>query len=138
MDIFQNEKGFTFITYFFAISLISITIPFFSYILTMLNESTSYSSQNIHTFLHFIRDDVIRAEQYEISNDQLSLSLHGGRKATYEQYENVIRRQVDGEGHEVYVMDVKDLRFTPLSYGFKMHITTNQGELYEKTIVFYE
>ena len=138
MDIYQNEEGFTFITYFLALSLIAITIPFFSYILNMLNEPSTYSTQTIHTFSHFSREEVIRAEHYEISNNQLSLFLHDGSTATYHQYNNAIRRQVNGEGHEIYVMDVNDLRFIPLPYGFKMHITTKQGELHEKTIVFYE
>lgn len=80
----------------------------------------------------------MQATAYKADNKKVVLDLPEGKKATLEWYNDLIQRQVDGKGFEVFLRDVKGVQFSALSYGVHVTITTLQGAHYEKTIVFYE
>lgn len=138
MALKGNEEGFTLLSMMFTIVVISLTIPFLMALLKAMPYTTNYNATSIQHFFYFLRDDLLLATNYSIQNNKLYLELTSGEIATIEKYDSLIRRQVDHKGHEVYVRDVKDLLFTNHPYGIQVMITTLQGEIYEKTIIFYE
>lgn len=86
-----------------------------------------------------MRDDIIRSTDFAIENQTISLTAIDGTNVTYEKYNDIIRRQVDGTGHEVFIQkNIKDLSFEKISYGVKAIITTTDGAIYEKKFTIYQ
>lgn len=133
-----NEKGFTLLSMLMTVALISLTIPLLMSIIYVIPDPMNDETSSIYHFFYFLRDDLLFATNYSIDNNILFLELPSGEIATIEKYGSLIRRQVDRKGHEIYVRDVKDLIFKHHPYGIRVMITSMQGEIYEKTIVFYE
>ncbi|WP_163969993.1 competence type IV pilus minor pilin ComGF [Oceanobacillus halotolerans] len=136
-DPLQNEKGITFITILFSITILFLTLPFITSFLKISQISSYNDELTIHQFFHFLRDEVIAATNYEIEGSTLELEQSNGSQVTIEVYHNQIRRRVNSQGHEVFLRDIKDALFTKLPYGIRATITTLQGDTYEKEIIFY-
>ncbi|WP_188453664.1 ComGF family competence protein [Virgibacillus oceani] len=137
MGILRNEKGFTFITLLVTITLFFMTLPFIGYISKTVTYSSNYDEISTLQFFHFIRDDVMKATNFYVDAKGLKLNMKDGTVVSFEQYNNTVRRQVDGQGHEIYLRNVKQFELKPLPFGIHLTITSIQGEIYEKSIIFY-
>ena len=93
---------------------------------------------SIQQFYNFLRDEFISATNHSVSKNKVIIDDLEGRKVSFEKYNNIILRKVDGRGHDVYLRDVQDVIFTDVSYGFQVEIISLKGEAYEKTIMYYK
>lgn len=141
--VFQkNEQGFTFFSMLMTMAILFITLPLLAYLLQTVNYSSNYDEISTQQFFSFLQNDVIHASDYTITNDTIELTVQeqGDKEdatfASFEQYGQLIRRQVDGSGHEIYLRDIEDFTVNSLPYGFHVNVLTLKGEHYEKTIVF--
>ncbi|WP_051681519.1 ComGF family competence protein [Virgibacillus alimentarius] len=140
MGFWKNERGFTFLSMLFTITVLLITIPLLAYIISSANYSSNHNEIAVHQFFHFLQNDVIHAASCHVSNNTVELVLEEDEEfviASIEMYKDLIRRQVDGKGHEIYLRDIREFNLKSLPYGFKVTIVDLQGERYEKTISFY-
>lgn len=133
-----NQRGFTLLSMLLTIAILFITVPFLEYITKSLSVTTNYTVLSSYQFFHFMRDDLIRSTNYTIGNQTISLNDIDGSTVSYEKYQNIIRRQVNGTGHEIVIRDVKSLSFEEISYGIKTIITTTNGAVYEKKFTIYK
>jgi len=138
MAINLRERGFTLLSTLLIILIISITMPLLTSLLSSISYSTNDDTFSIQHFFYFLRNDLLAAVDYKVEHNKLFLDLPSKKTAMIEKYGSVIRRQIDGKGHEIYLRDVKELTFKPKSYGVYTKVTSIQGEIYEKTIIFYE
>ncbi|HLR62413.1 MAG TPA: ComGF family competence protein [Lentibacillus sp.] len=133
----KNEQGFTFISIFLAVSIIFMTIPFTAYLTKTADYTTNYDRLSVQQFFFFLRDEVIRASDIIVEPTKITLLQPDDSRVLLEQYDDLIIRQLDEEGFEVYLRNVRDVQFAPLSYGLHASITTTNGDQFEKIIVFY-
>jgi competence protein ComGF len=139
----NNERGFTLISMLLTAAILFITIPLLTYLIKSSAYSSHYDELNVQQFFHLLQNEVDNAAGYTINSNIIKLVLpeeSGDGKlvtATFEQYDNLIRRRVDNQGHEVYLRDVETFKVSSLPYGFRVNVLTLQGVHYEKTIVFY-
>ncbi|WP_167751331.1 ComGF family competence protein [Lentibacillus salicampi] len=133
----KNEKGLTFISVFLAVSIIFLTIPFTAYLIRTVDFSSNYDQLAVQQFYFFLRDEVIQASEVNVASSKITLLQPDESRISFEQYKNLIIRQFDGEGFEVYLRDVEDVQFSSSSYGLRVSITTINGDQFEKNIVFY-
>lgn len=139
MGTLVNQKGFTLLSMLLAISILFITVPFLEYLTKSLDYTTNYKDLSFYQLFHFMRDDIIRSTDVEIGKQKISLTAIDGSTVTYEKYNDIIRRQVDGTGHEVFIQkNIEDLSFEKISYGIKAIITTKDGAVYEKKFNVYQ
>ncbi|MFC4022800.1 competence type IV pilus minor pilin ComGF [Oceanobacillus longus] len=135
----HREKGFTFVTLLLMITILSSTLPFLSYLIQFADYEPNYDEISAQQFFHFIRNDVIKSTTIEASGKKLYLNQkYEDVTATIELYGSLIRRQVNGQGHEVYLRDVKDISFTSLPFGIHVSVTMLTGAKHEKTIIHYQ
>ncbi|ASK63203.1 hypothetical protein CFK37_14125 [Virgibacillus phasianinus] len=138
-DTLFNQQGFTILSMLLAITILFITIPFLEYMTKSLSYTTNYTDLSYHQFFHFFRDDLLRSTNYTIGDQAVYFHAIDGTKVTYEKYQDIIRRQVDGTGHEVVINgNVKNAFFEKISYGVKVTITTKDGANYEKIFTVYQ
>jgi len=139
MDYPKNEQGFTFISMILMISLLAMMIPLLGYTLKAVDISTNKQEIEVQQFFHFLRDDLIKAQEIQVTPSRLYLEqLEAEGRVVIKQYEDLVHRQVNGRGHEIYLRDIKNVAFSPVSYGVHVTVTTLEGETYEKTVVYYQ
>ncbi|GGK03247.1 hypothetical protein GCM10007063_26820 [Lentibacillus kapialis] len=136
-DISRGEQGFTFISIFLAVSIIFMTIPFTAYLVKTAEFSSEYNQLSVQQFFFFLRDEVIRASDIIVEPSNITLIRPDDSRVVLKQYDDLIIRQLDDEGFEIYLRNVRDIHFTTLSYGLHASITTINGDQFEKNIVFY-
>lgn len=135
-----NEKGFTFIATLVMLTILSLSLPFLSYTLKLTVPNTSYDELSVQEFYKFIRDELIKSTSYSISEDELHLVQRENRNekvAIISLKGKNIRRQVDGQGHEVFLRDIKYIEFKETQFGIEIIMEDLNGEVYKKSFVFY-
>ncbi|GAA0602513.1 competence type IV pilus minor pilin ComGF [Virgibacillus siamensis] len=138
MDTKRNEKGITFISVLLMITVIFLTLPLIGFLTKSMNYTTNYDAMSVQQFFYFLRDDIIASTDIiKIQSDAISLHHFNDSIVTFEKYDDLIRRQVDGKGHEVFLREVQNVNFKKVRNGVHVLITTKQGEQYEKTIRIY-
>jgi competence protein ComGF len=138
MDYRRNEKGFTFYTLLWMLVVLMICLPIQGVIFKTLRNNSYYDEISIQQVYYFIQEEVIKAETYKIDKDKILLTLNTSEIVTIEQYKDLIRRRVDGKGHEIFIRDIRDFRVESLEFGFKIFITSSKGDKHEKIITFYK
>ncbi|MBP2078201.1 competence type IV pilus minor pilin ComGF [Oceanobacillus polygoni] len=137
-DYQHPEKGFTFVTVLLMITILSISLPLLGYMIQSVNSKSNYSEISVQQFFQFVRDDIIDATNIQVTTGKLYLiKPHEQITASLELYGSLIRRQVNGKGHEIYLRDVEGITFTPLPYGVQVTVITTSGEKYEKKFAKY-
>lgn len=129
-----SSAGYSMISMLFTISIIFISLPFITYLLSSLSYTSHQEAVSVNQFFLYVRDDLIESEKYEMGQHTISYELENGDNASITQYQNLVRRQVQGKGHEIYLKNVQQLSFKPVTYGLRVSVRTLQGELYEKTL----
>lgn len=138
MERLFNKKGFTFVSTITTITILFITLPLLIYLLEVTVSTVPESDDefSVRQFYYFFRDELIAAKAYTVQSDRVLLYLHDD-EVVMEQYKDTIRRRVNDEGHEVYMRNVKDVSFSEITEGIRVHLVLQDGE-YEKDIYFYE
>lgn len=126
-----HEHGFTLISTLISLSLVLISLPL---LYELMSEVKNMSKLELspYKFMVFITEDIHRSEQIIAKNNKLYFYLPSGEVALIEQYDDLIRRQVDNRGHEIYLRDVVKFETNNLDYGVKVIIDFKDGEKYEK------
>lgn len=132
------EAGYSLISMLLALSLFTLTLPFLIPLIKHISFETNYQDISVHHFFHALHYQLLYSYDYDISHNQLYLSQAHDEEVKIEKYGSLIRRQVNGLGHEIYLRDVQDITFKKLSYGIQISLVMTSGESYEKSIVFYE
>ncbi|HLQ71072.1 MAG TPA: ComGF family competence protein [Bacillota bacterium] len=138
MVLKKSEYGFTFVSGLLGLMIVGIIIPIMAYLYQASATIPSYSEEiSIQQFFQFLRDDLSKAVSYRVEDKRLYITLYDGEPTTIEKFDNMIRRQVKGTGHEIYLRDINDVLFEEIEYGIQTTITSSRGKEYVKHIVFY-
>lgn len=113
-------------------------LPFFSMTLKLMQNNHHEYTIDVEHFFIFLRDDIIDATDIRVNNHTLTLHLSTNKVASYSLYEQVIRRQIQSKGHEIYIRNIKDVRFTENDHIILVELKTTNGEHYTKEFLRYE
>lgn len=134
----HKQSGFTILTMLIAMTIIIITLPILAYTTKSVVQESNYEELSIEQFFQFFRDDLIRAEDIRVNTNIVYFNTADERDASISQYNDLVRRQVVGKGHEIYLRDIKEITFSPLPYGIHIALVSLKGAHYEKTFAFYQ
>src|SRR5690625_463155 len=94
--VYQTERGFTFIEAMIMLMVVSITMPFLLYFIQYIKVE-SYDDINVLQLYSFIRDHAIKSETVYVQDNTLYFQLPTGETASIEHYNDLVRRQVEGQ-----------------------------------------
>lgn len=134
----KSEEAFTLLSMLMVITILFTTLPLLAYLINSTTYATSYDELSIQQFFQFLRDELMLATDYSVSTNKVVFDDLDGRKVSFERYNNIVLRKVDGLGHDIYLRDIRAINFTDISYGIHVKVTSLEGETYEKTIIYYE
>ncbi|GIO27512.1 ComGF family competence protein [Ornithinibacillus bavariensis] len=137
MENKNKEKGFTFYTILFILTILIMCIPIEAAILKTMKNHSYYQEISIQQFFFFLQQEVIQASELFVHSDGRITLRAKEDLITIELYGDNIRRQVNGQGHEIYLRKIKEIQFAEEASGFIVTITDKKGYIYEKKINFY-
>lgn len=136
MALKRDEQGFTLVSLLLTLVIIAITMPIIIFLIQHLAVKPNDNHISAHQFFTFLYNDTLSAEDVQIMNNKIYFILNDRETASIEQYNTIIRRQVLGKGHEIYLREIDDFRVISEEFGYQVNITMTNGEQYEKTIAY--
>lgn len=136
--LFDNDRGFTLIPTLLALVIIVIVLPILSFILSKLTEPKVFDDIKYEQFFHYIYHDALRADSVHVHNNTIVFAVRTGDQAVLSRHKDVIRRQVEGVGHEIYARDVKSFTAEQEEHCITVKIISTKGDIYGKTIPIYK
>lgn len=100
-------------------------------------DTSYYEEVSIQQFLFLLQQECNKATTIHSVENQIIMIPNSGERISFELYGNLIRRQVNNLGHEIYLREIKSWDIVPVPNGIRITITSLQGEQYEKTIQYY-
>lgn len=143
MPFWSSDRGFTLISMLIAMTILVLTLPFVYYALSALQIKQTYTEAlSVQQLFMQLRNDIIAASSADIADNQLYIrfidqSDNIEKTARFSQYNNSIRRQINEQGHEIYLHQVSNVFFEEQSNAIFLTITMESGEVYEKTLYTY-
>ncbi|GEM00477.1 Competence protein ComGF [Halolactibacillus halophilus] len=110
--------------------LLSMLIPY-------MKPPSSYQSFQIYQFFGSLEKEIQTSQHVYINDDTLSIHTLNGDIITISQYQHVIRRQVNGRGHDILLRDVQTFTITEEE---QIHITieTKEEALFYDTVTLFQ
>lgn len=142
MEFLNNSKGFTMISMLFSLTILVIALPFLTYLIKSAKHDSQYQELAIQHFFVHLRDDLITARTLSVTPQSIYFTIKhtDGSEETgsISQYKNLVRRQINQQGHEVYLRDIEQILFEKTAHGVKVIVSSLEGEQYEKIITLYK
>lgn len=135
--ISKSEQGFTLLSMLAMLTILFTVLPLLAYITKSVTYDSLYDEASIQQFYQFLRDEMLLATDYSVGKNKLTLDTSDRKKISFTRYKQQILRQVDRQGHDIYLRDIEEIVFKELPYGIQVEIISLEGKQYEKTIVFY-
>lgn len=134
MERKTNQGGITYLSILFALSILMMLLPFFPFIYQSIEPKNYQEEISIDQFFRFIQDETELAVRTTVTPNLLTFYYPDGTKVQISPYQHLIRRQLNGQGYEVLLRNIKTVIFEEVSYGLEIKIQTLSGEYYGKKI----
>jgi competence protein ComGF len=133
-----KNDGFTYIELLIVIIILMTITSLFPLLFTIIAEWTVKPS-SLHPFeweiaVSQLTMEIREAEEVTIENGSLRLRNIYQDVIQYERYGHVIRRRVNGQGHEVILQNIDRLGFFYITNGIRIFVVDLDGHVYEKKI----
>lgn len=127
----RNEMGFTLLEAILALlltmTILSISVPLFS-----LFKAEDYYTENSTSQLYaIIQEELNQSRSFAVSSDKLSFIDQHHRHVVIEHYESILRRRVDGTGHEIMIQEIKDIEFNRKEHSIQIKVEMITDETYQ-------
>ncbi|WP_273130062.1 competence type IV pilus minor pilin ComGF [Bacillus weihaiensis] len=133
----KNEQGLTFLNLLFSFLIYSLIISSLSIILSYLVASSKYEGDlnpfEWELFIVLLKKELNDVENIRIEKNVLVFENQNNDKITIHKYQDVIRRQVNGLGHEILLLKVKAVTFQQTDTGVKLFVESLSGKPYQFT-----
>src|SRR5690625_7047138 len=97
MERAKNNAGFTFISLLITLIIIFTTLPLLVQLTKTVSYRTNYNELSIQQFYHYLRDDLIEATAFQVSEHSLELLLQDDNTARSEEHTS----ELQSRGHLV-------------------------------------
>ncbi|KKI91456.1 hypothetical protein WQ54_14875 [Bacillus sp. SA1-12] len=71
-----------------------------------------------------------------MKSTEITFINNEGKLVSVQYYPNMIRRQVNGTGHELFLLKVKTIEFNQVSSGIRLTLISKAGKNYHHTFRF--
>nr|WP_269819594.1 ComGF family competence protein [Fictibacillus halophilus] len=88
----------------------------------------SIQSEETALFFSMIGKEIREAAAVEVKNNALFITLSTGEVISFTRYHSLIRKQVDGLGHEVWVQNIQEMKVEEIQDSFvNVTLTDKEG-----------
>lgn len=135
-----NKNGFTLIGTLISFSIFLIVVSLFPHIIGLWANTTpdrnAFSYEEFVIFTGQMQVDFRKSQSFSLNNQGNKIYFDRPEDlfiVHYEQYEDKIRRQVRGLGHEVFLQRISSIHLQEMSYGVLIEVET-EGNTYRRVL----
>lgn len=135
--LFKNNEGYTLLEMLIALSIYLFIATFLVKAMPLLKHylfSDHDRQMEWEVFLNQAKMEIRSSETLWIEKGKVYL-LNDGRTIQYEQYGTMIRRRVNGEGHEPLLLNVKDVAFIVDGKWLEIRAQFSTGKTFNERIL---
>src|SRR5690625_3232016 len=136
MHLLMNKQGFTLINHLLRLVILFIFLPLLTLIISRAEMIHKNNIEDVYQFYIFVQNEINLASELNKVGNDLYITDINDHVIKISQYKDVIRRQVNQEGHEILLRNVQDMKIKAKERGFSLEIHLMNGESYERIIVF--
>lgn len=127
-----KDKAFTLLETLVNLSLVVILFIILPTLFTSFS-SVTHNDLSVEKFLIMLNEELTQAYSITTHDNKLYLNTHPNRTIIIEQYENIIRKRVNHQGHEIYLRQIKRFEVSKHKQLLKVTLITHEDVKYEKT-----
>ncbi|CAH0176716.1 hypothetical protein SRABI96_01327 [Peribacillus sp. Bi96] len=131
----RKNDGFTMIEMLFSLMILMTTSLFvlqlFSIIHTQIGSSEKLHPKEWEVFTMQMQQEVRSSKVQDVMGNKLYL-LSGEQLSSIEQYEDMVRRRVNGMGHEVILQNISEFQVKKDGSFIVIHITDKAGTTFSR------
>ncbi|WP_418936222.1 competence type IV pilus minor pilin ComGF [Natronobacillus azotifigens] len=137
IPLFKSNRAFTLVEVLIGLTIFSTLMLLLPTIFRFVELDNHTDELAVRQFFHFVTDEIHSNSIDRINTNSIQLRNNGGDKITISKYNDLIRRQVNGTGHEILLRNVNHFTVVSLSNGLHLTIQSQNGDTYEKIIAYY-
>ena len=139
MKSYLRNDGFTLIEMLFALGVFSLLMMFMTSVLANttewhLHDRNSHMRMEWNIFIRQLDLEIQTTGDFSVPKNDVLLLKNEDEHITYEIYNNMVRRRVDGTGHEVVLQDIKRFQVSKENEMLTIVVMFVNGDQYEKRI----
>ncbi len=138
----HNERGYTILNlllslliYIFIISTVTIV---FHFLVSHSQHPKDLKPFEWDIFIIQLQREIKESSELTVSETNISYLNKQGQHISISKYSNVIRRQVEGLGHEIMLLKVKNISFQQKESGFELSVISEAGKHYSHNFHSYK
>ncbi|HWO96017.1 MAG TPA: competence type IV pilus minor pilin ComGF [Bacillus sp. (in: firmicutes)] len=137
----KKEDGYTLLEMLISFSLFLMMMSIVPLMIKMTKEhqemTVSLSTLEWDLFLQQLTFEVREGHQVECSHERLTFTNYYHQTITYEKYGEMIRRRVNGTGHEVVLQNISSVQFSKVPQGVLIQIKDLENRLYAERVSLF-
>ncbi|MCZ0754641.1 competence type IV pilus minor pilin ComGF [Anoxybacillus sp. J5B_2022] len=131
----MNHRGFTLLEMLVVLSIVLLVVSFLPFLLDVrwLHEKqlNQFHPLEWQVFLEQMKSEIRESKQLQTTETILYAYKPTGEKVSFEKYGSLIRRRVNGQGNEVVLQSISDVRYELAQNGVWIEVITTKGKRYE-------
>jgi len=128
-----NNKGFTLLEVVICLAILIVVSSLLPILFLHLHQLNETMEENIYEewdlFVIQFRNEVKLHQIQHIEPKRLTLVNQTGHSIVFSLYGNLLRRQVNGAGHEVYLTGINELNFTSVNQLLYLEVVFTNGTI---------
>lgn len=134
--LLTNKRGFTLYETIFSLFVLSILVVLIPFILSYFKHPHHEKLHHKEVELFFIQisREIHNAKLAYVNDGELIIILQNDDKASYEHYQNMIRRRLNRQGHEVFLQNIQTVQFEVNEKLVTIKISGKNNQTYERNI----
>jgi competence protein ComGF len=137
----RNNRGFTLVEMLVTLSGFLLIVSLLPLLLNIdwmkVNQSERFQRLEWQLFIQQVTSEIREAKEIEVNNQTLYLYKFTGEKVSFEKYGYLIRRRVNGQGHEILLQYISDVQYQLEVNGIRIKVMTERGKDYETFITTF-
>ncbi|WAA10435.1 competence type IV pilus minor pilin ComGF [Fervidibacillus albus] len=133
----KNKDGYTFFELSFVLLIFSIILVFIAHTVPLISyydyKEESLDEMEWEVFLNQAKKELRNSEEIRLTYNRIVL-FDQGDMIFYEKYGNLLRKRVNGKGHEVLLFHISSFSFERSNQGITIRITRIGGDVNEAFI----
>ncbi len=125
----------TLLIYIFIISTVTII---FHFLVTNSQHPKDLKPFEWELFVIQLHREIKESSNVTVNEESISYHNKHGQNISVNKYNNVIRRQVEGLGHEIMLLKVKDVTIQQKETGFELSVVSEAGKHYSHIFHSYK
>ena len=138
----QNDRGYSFINMLLSFFIYTIIITSLTLILHFLISNAQHPDDlkpfEWELFVIQLQRELKEASDINVNRTEVTLTNKEGQDVSINHYQNLIRRQVFGRGHEIFLLNVKNVEFQQVNSGVSLTVKSDSGKIYQYTFHLFK